>query len=245
MRGSPFHLPLSTPIANEVVKLIPFDLDLHTAPFIAQSHDRPELWSNMPVGPFKTITSFRNFVTGTADSGGLAEESPAPIISFADPAHFLLAVIDTTRPASPEDEEGELAGIIGYVGASKEMRSVEVGALVILPAYQRSHVATNAVGLMLGHAFEEMGVVRAEWTCSAANGASVRLAGRMGFVEVGTVEYHYRYKLGRRSGKVGNGKAMPPGCDPDDLWRDSKLFSMTWEQWGLARERVEEAMKRR
>lgn len=238
---SAFHFPLTTPIANDRIKLVPFDPDLHSAAFIAKSHDHPELWAHMPSGPFETVASLR-----------AAMAQPESVLSPANPAHFLFAVIDTTRPRSPEDDEGELAGIIAYMNASRATRSAEIGLVVVLPAYQRTHVATNAVGLLLGHAFVApgdggggLGLVRAVWTCSVANGASVRVAERMGFGEVGVVPYHYCFPLGRAKGKVGNERPLPPGSDPDDLWRDSLMYSMSWEQWSAVREKVEAAMSRR
>lgn len=74
------------------------------------------------------------------------------ILSLSNPAHYVFAVIDKTRPPSPEDE-GELAGTISYINTSKVNLSSEIGVVIILPEYQRTHVTTNAVGLLLQYAF--------------------------------------------------------------------------------------------
>lgn len=247
-----FPSPLAAPIANDRVKLLPFEPSRHSAAFIAQSRDHPELWAHMPSGPFATVDALH---------AGMAQ--PGSVLAPANPSHLLLAIVDKTRRPRGEDDDDddddELAGIIAYLNAappaSPAARSVEIGAVVVLPAFQRTHVATNAVGLLLGHAFaaaDESGgggggldMVRVAWTCSTANGASARVAERMGFEEVGVVPYHYRFARGRKMGKVGNGRALPPGSDPEDLWRDSILYSMSWERWAEVRERVEVAMSRR
>lgn len=241
-----FRFPLPTPLANDRVKLIPFEPDLHSAAFVAGSGAHPEAFAHMPGGPFETVAALHAAIA-----------SPDGALSASDPANLLLAVVDRTRPPSPEDEDGELAGIATYLDASPGMRSAEIG-LVVLPAYQRAHVATNVVGLMLGCAFAPaardgggdgagrggLGLVRVTWMCSAANEASANLAEKMGFTRVGLIPYHYRFALGKKTGKVGNGRALPPGSDPDDLWRDTILYSMSWEGWAEAREKVEKAMAR-
>lgn len=238
MPNAAFYFPIATPIANDRVKLVPFERDLHSAPFVAQTLGRPELFAHMPSGPFDTVADLQALLA-----------RPDSVVSSANPAHFLFAVVDKTRPPSPEDEEGELAGTVAYINASRAMRSAEIGVVIVLPGYQRTHVTTNAVGLLMEYAFTRpegggLGLVRAEWKCSAANLASARVAERMGFEKVGVVPYHFCFPLGRRRGKVGNGKALPPGSDPDDLWRDSILYSLSWDSWDKHRDLVEAAMAR-
>lgn len=239
VQTSVFHFPLDTPIANDRVKLIPFDLDLHGAAFIAQSADHPELYANMSFVPFTTVNELR-----------ASFASPDTILSLSNPAHTTLAIIDKTRGRSPEDPEGELAGMVGYINTSRPHLSSEVGAIVVLPAYQRTHVTSNAVGLMLQRAFTPeaeggMGLRRVQWHCSTANAASARVAERMGFDMVGRIPYHMKFPLGKRHGKQGNGKPLPPGSHPDDVWRDSFYYSLSWDVWEHeAREKAEKAMSR-
>lgn len=236
---SVFHFPLDTPIANDRVKLVPFDLDLHGAAFIAQSADHPELYANMSFVPFATVSDLK-----------ASFASPDTILSLSNPAHTTLAIIDKTRGRSPEDPEGELAGMVGYINTSRPHLSSEVGAIVVLPEYQRSHVTSNAVGLMLQRAFAPeteggMGLRRVQWHCSTANAASARVAERMGFEMVGRIPYHMKFPLGKRHGKLGNGKPLPPGSHPDDVWRDSFYYSLSWDVWEQeAREKAEKAMSR-
>ncbi|KAJ0114170.1 gnat family [Diaporthe amygdali] len=236
---SVFHFPIEAPIANDRVKLVPFDLDLHGAAFIAQSADHPELYANISFIPFSTVNDMKAAFT-----------KPDTILSLSNPAHTTLAIIDKTRDRSPEDPDGELAGMVAYINTSKAHLSSEVGAIIVLPRYQRSHVTSNTVGLMMQHGFARpeqggMGLQRMQWHCSTANAASARVAERMGFEKVGVIPYHMKFPLGRRYGKQGNGKPLPPGSHPDDVWRDTFYYSMSWDVWeSEAREKVEKVMSR-
>lgn len=231
---SAFHFPIRVPISNDRVKLVPFEPDLHATTFVAQTRDHPELFTHTPFGPFDTADNFTSLFFGGSDS----------LISFHDPEHFLFAIKDRTRTPSPEDADGELAGIIGFIHASEKLRSVEIGPVVVLPRYQRTHVTSNALGLLLGYAFTSLELVRAEWVCHALNLASIKTAERLAFERVGVVPYHFCFPLGRRTGKVGNGGPLPPGSDPDDLWRDTALYSLSWDLWARSREKVEAVMRR-
>lgn len=237
--GSVFHFPICTPVSNDRVKLIAFDPDVHSPAFVAQSVDHPELFAHMPLNSFPTASDLK--------AAFINSEST---FSLAMPQNFAFAIIDKTRPPSPEDEEGELAGTISYINTSKFNLSSEVGVVIVLPQYQRSHVTTNAVGLLLQYAFSSpaeggIGLRRMHWNCSTANAASAKVAERVGYEKVGVIPYHVRFPLGMRHGKQGNGKSLPPGGDPDDVWRDTLVYSMSWDVWeGGAREKVEKAMSR-
>lgn len=193
----------------------------------------------MPSGFFETVDDFKNLIT-----------QPGSILSNLNPGTSLFAIIDITKNRSPEDEEGELAGIIAYINTSEENLSAEIGAVVVLPKYQQTHVTSNAVGLLMIHAYassEEggLGLVRTEWKCNATNVASIKVAERMGYQKVGVIPYQMKFPLGKRTGKMGNGKPLPPGSHPDDLWRDTILYSMSWDIWETeAREKVKNAMGR-
>lgn len=82
------------------------------------------------------------------------------------------------------------------------------------------------------------------WMCSSQNLASARLATKIGHEKVGVIPYHMRFPLGKKTGKVGNGRPPPPGSAEDDLWRDSFIYSMTWIKWGEARGKIQSEMDR-
>lgn len=238
--SSVFHFPIRT-LSNERVKLVPFDPEHHVETFFRLSEPHPELYAHMSHGPFPSAAKLK------AEFYERGNKHP---ISFTNTDTFAFAIIDKTRPPSADDPEGELAGTVSYCYTSAEHLSTEIGFIIILPPYQRSHVATNALGLVLNYALNEpdeggLGLRRVHWKASAANSASSRLAERMGFERVGFTPWHMRFVKGKEKGKIGNGKEPPPGSDPADLWRDTVDLSLGWDQWRSgARERTQKAMSR-
>ncbi|CAN8096785.1 unnamed protein product [Discula destructiva] len=234
-----FYFPLEMPIANDRVKLVAFDAELHSTAFVGQSSPHPELFHHMPGGYFESVEELRSLIL-----------EPGSILSNSNPGGYLFAIIDLTREPSAEDDGGQLAGMIAYINTSEVNRSTEIGAVVVLPKFQRTHVTTNAVGLLMQRAYASpknggLGLARTEWKCNAANLASVKVAERLGYQKVGMIPYHMNFPLGKRTGKVGNGKPLPPGSHPDDLWRDTLYYSLSWDLWDAeARSMVEKAMTR-
>lgn len=89
------------------------------------------------------------------------------------------------------------------------------------------------------------GLGRVHWMASTMNPGSVRLAEKMGFEKVGVTKWHKRFAKGAIKGKVGNGRGLPPGSDPEDLWRDTVDLSLSWEDWlGGGEEKVKVVMSR-
>ncbi|KAK4031202.1 putative N-acetyltransferase [Parachaetomium inaequale] len=163
---------------------------------------------------------------------------------------LILAIIDKTRPPSPEDAEGALAGMVAFLRTSATHLSTEIGGIVILPAFHRTHVTTNAVGLMLrcalgGAQDGGLGLRRVVWQASTMNAASIRVAERLGFRREGVLRWHYVFRNGLARHKVGNGRPLPPGSEEGDLGRDTVVLSLCWDDWeGGVREHVERAMAR-
>ncbi|KAJ5221512.1 Acyl-CoA N-acyltransferase [Penicillium citrinum] len=232
---SQFHFPIHA-ISNDRLKLIPFDLDLHLDTFFRRSASHPELYSHMPIGPFDTLADLK---------GQFLNQPDNHILSFSNPESFAFAVIDKTRPASAEDPEGELAGTVSFIRTSPVHLCTEIGFIVILPPYQRTHVATNTVGLALKYAFGStedggLGLRRVHWQASTANPASAKLATKMGFEKIGMTPWHMRFVNGKEKGKIGNGREPPPGTDPRDLWRDTFSFTLAWDNWEAGGKEVAE-----
>lgn len=234
MFTSTFPFPIWE-IANSRVKLVPFNPDQHIDTFFNLSSPHPELYAYMPLGPFTTAASLQSeFHT----------PSTTNILSLSNPESFTFAIIDKTRPPSPEDPEGELAGTISYIHTSAIHLSTEIGFIVILPPYQHTHVAKNAVGLACQYALDSvekggLGLARVDWRAGTTNEASSRLAERMGFQRNGIIRWHMRFVQGKLKGKMGNGRDLPAGSDPADVWRDTVMFSISWDDWeGEVRDEV-------
>ncbi|KAK0648104.1 acyl-CoA N-acyltransferase [Cercophora newfieldiana] len=189
----------------------------------------------MPLGPFPTLADFTDFWVTLPQLYGLS---------------IIYVVIDKTRPATTEDPDGELAGMISFIRTSQTHLSTEIGGVLILPDFHRTHVASNAAGLMLRAALARedeggMGMRRVQWLTSTENGASLKLAKRLGFQEEGVMRWHMVFRGGKEKGKVGNGRGMPKGGEEGDLGRDTIVLSVCWEDWeGGTDENVDAVMKR-
>ena len=199
------------------------------------SSGHPEIWAHMPGGPFASVDNFRSeFINGFC--------APVGVFSYA--------ILDLTKSSQDGSEEDAFAGMISYMNSSPINLCTEIGAVVVLPPFQRTHVASNAVGLMIHHAFRSeaeggLGLTRVVWQTSSANKGSAKVAERMGFKHEGTLKYDRRFKQGKLHSKVGNGRPLPPGSDENDLWRDTLVFGLCWDDWERgAREKVQAAMDR-
>ena len=156
----------------------------------------------------------------------------------------MFAIIDQTRHPPTEGLDGALAGIVGYLESVPAHLSTEIGFIFILPSFQKTRVASTAVGLMLQYAFEPrerggLALRRVQWQTNSLNSASRRLAERMGFQIEGILRWQRIFPGGRRKGKMGNGREPPEGSDGDDLGRDTVMLAICWDDWKLReRDRV-------
>ncbi|CRK32675.1 hypothetical protein BN1723_016304, partial [Verticillium longisporum] len=90
-----------------------------------------------------------------------------------------------------------------------------------------------------------LGLKRVEWRAHAKNAGSVKLATRLGFKIEGITRWHMLFKKGVLRGKAGNDGGVPPGGDPEDLWRDTITLSHCWDDWVKGgREQVQAAIDR-
>ena len=123
--------------------------------------------------------------------------------------------------------------------------------MIVLNEFQRTHVASNAIGLLLQYALDPvekngLGLRRVQWGCASENRPSMRVAERMGFVKEGVLRWHVVHRDGVARGKVGNRKGLPKGGVEGDLGRDTVVYSLCWDDWeGGGREKVQAIMDRR
>ena len=154
-----------------------------------------------------------------------------------DPGNVLFAIIDKTKPDPhhPEFGGGSFAGVTGLYHSSAEQLSTEIAFVVILPAFQRTHVASNVIGVLLQHCLElptanppGLGLRRVQWCAHSKNLASVRLAERMGFRNEGVTRWMWVLpsELARDGEKPREGDEWPekPG-------RHTAKLSLCWDDW--------------
>ncbi len=143
------------------------------------------MWTYLSHGPFAAFVDYRAWVE-------YAEGSDDP---------WFYAIVDKER--------GHATGVASYLRITPEAGSIEVGALVFSPLLQRQPAATEAMALMMGHAFA-LGYRRYEWKCDALNQPSRAAAERLGFQYEGTF----------RKAVVVKGRN-----------RDTAWFSVTDDEW--------------
>ncbi|KAF9467591.1 hypothetical protein BDZ94DRAFT_1248489 [Collybia nuda] len=104
----------------------------------------------------------------------------------------------------------------------------------MLPAFRRTHVTSNAIGLLLHYTLDlstagGLGLRRVVWMASVINGPSIGAAERMGFKR----EAVLRWALVLPEGKEqGNGRERRKGDPRENLvGRDTVVLAICWDDW--------------
>jgi RimJ/RimL family protein N-acetyltransferase len=211
-----------------------FQPSIHAETFFAVSLQHPELYDFLPYGPFPSIESFLLFYSSRIQQ---------------HPGVILFAILDKTRSLNePESALVEtFAGVVGFLLSDPIHLKTEIGMITTFPAFQRTHVTSNAVGLLLHYTLDlpaqgGLGLRRVQWQTHELNAASVRVAMKLGFRKEGIL----RWDRVLPEGKTGNGREQREG-DPKGacLGRDSVMLSMCWDDWITQRESVKQVMDRR
>ena len=127
------------------------------------------MWTYLFSGPFDSRAGFIAWLEGREDS--------------LDPLFF--AIVDARL--------GQAVGMASYLRIEPAHGVIEVGHLAFSPLLQRTPAATEAMYLMMKHAFE-LGYRRYEWKCDALNERSRRAAERLGFTFEGIFRQAVVYK---------------------------------------------------
>ncbi|THH11137.1 hypothetical protein EW146_g8144 [Bondarzewia mesenterica] len=227
-----FPINLSS-LETERVKLTPLIPSIHVQTYADQVNQHPELQRWLPFG-HKTVDEILSFVEMRVRR---------------DPGWVMFAVIDKGRPdpAHPEFEGGSMAGVIGLISTSAANLSTEVGWVVTFPAFQRTHVTSHAVGLLLRYCLEPasapvpgLGLRRVQWTANTRNIPSITAAQRTGFKLEGTLRWTWVLP----EGKEGH---VPRKNDPksENPGRDSAMLSICCDDWeNGGREHVKQLLDR-
>ncbi|MGV3722345.1 MAG: GNAT family N-acetyltransferase [Actinomycetota bacterium] len=151
-------LPAREALVGRFCRMEPLDPDAHTDVLDAANRLDPvgAMWTYLPYGPFETPGEYRAWVTASCGS--------------SDPLFF--AIVDCNT--------GLATGVASYLRIDPRNGSIEVGHLAYSPLLQRTPAATEAMFLMMRHAFE-LGYRRYEWKCNALNAPSRAAAQRLGF----------------------------------------------------------------
>lgn len=120
--------------------------------------------------------------------------------------------------------DGQVVGSTSYLDVDAANRRVEVGATWIGPAWWRTEVNTATKLLVIGHAFETLGLERVALKTDHLNVRSQRAIERLGAVREGVLRHHMR-----RS---------------DGSWRDTVYYSILRDEWPGVRTRLEAVLAR-
>lgn len=75
----------------------------------------------------------------------------------------------------------QILGYLSYLRIDTANRSIEIGNILFSHLLQRSRKSTEAVVLLMRHAFDDLGYRRLEWKCNNLNQPSKSAAVRYGF----------------------------------------------------------------
>lgn len=163
--------PQQRPLVGRFCTVEPLDLAKHARDlFEANSLDREQrMWTYLFSGPYASFEDYERW---------LAERAPG-----TDPL-FQAFVSRAT---------GRAQGLGSFMRIDPAAGSIEVGHIAMSPLLQRSPAATEAMYLMMRHAFE-LGYRRYEWKCDSLNEKSRRAAERLGFTYEGLFRQAIVYK---------------------------------------------------
>lgn len=153
----PPQFPLREPMQGRYCRLEPLDPVRHAESLYAANALDVEgaNWTYLPYGPFENLGDYRAWIEKSCRG--------------CDPLFF--AIIDLAQ--------GKAVGIASYLRISPDSGSIEVGHLNYSPLLQHTLAATEAMYLMMAHAFG-LGYRRYEWKCNALNAPSRSAAQRLG-----------------------------------------------------------------
>jgi RimJ/RimL family protein N-acetyltransferase len=149
--------PARAAMEGRYCRLEPLDTDAHLQSLYAANALNADggMWTYMAYGPFDTLDNYRHWMDGASRG--------------TDPLFF--AIIDRAS--------GTAVGVASYLRIDPANGCIEVGHLAYSPLLQRKPAATEAMYLMMEHAFG-LGYRRYEWKCNALNGPSRAAAQRLG-----------------------------------------------------------------
>ncbi|MBB5516740.1 RimJ/RimL family protein N-acetyltransferase [Rubricella aquisinus] len=152
---SPASADMALTATRQYCRIAPLEMGHVPALFAAFDADDGTMWDYMPNGPFAT-------------EGDLAAWAETAVTSTDPLFHTIMGA------------GGVPLGFASYLRISPSDGVIEVGFIAMSPALQRTRAATEAMYLMMRHAFER-GYRRYEWKCNALNAPSMRAAKRLGF----------------------------------------------------------------
>lgn len=186
--------------------------DLHAA------FSEASLWTYLSYGPFESAQSYGSWIE--ANTAG------------DDPLFYAIVDLKSERAV----------GVASFLRINLDDGSIEVGHIVFSPQLRKTPAATEAMFLMMRHAFDDLGYRRYEWKCDALNTASRRAAERLGFTAEGVFRQAMVYKDRNRDTAWFSmlDREWPQHKQAFEAWLDPSNF----DESGTQIERLEELTER-
>jgi RimJ/RimL family protein N-acetyltransferase len=160
-------LPRAFAIEGRFCRIEPLDMARHGDDLLAAFRaTEAASWTYLFVGPFADDAAIRTWLTDCAESD----------------SYVYFAII--------ERESGRAAGVCAYMRPDPANGVVEIGSIHYADGLKRKPAATEAMYLLMRHAFDQLGYRRYEWKCNALNAPSRRAALRLGFRFEGLFRNH-------------------------------------------------------
>jgi RimJ/RimL family protein N-acetyltransferase len=162
-------LPDLRPLPGRWIRLDPLNCERHGQNLWDSIHGKDEdgkLWTYMAFGPFADQATFNEWLKGRQ------------------------AQKDAWFYAYVKRDTGEALGMGSFMRADGPNGVIEIGSIWLSKALQKTREGTEAIYLMMRHAFDDLGVRRLEWKCDALNAPSRRAALRYGFKFEGIFNQH-------------------------------------------------------
>ncbi len=138
--------------------------------FASYSEDKTgKNWTYMPTSPTGDLADFKDWYAKTC---------------LGDDPFFYTVFNAQNRPV----------GQASFLRIAPDIGSIEVGWIAMSPLMQRSTISTEAMYLMMAHAFDDLGYRRYEWKCDALNAPSRAAAQRLGMTFEGIFRQCTIYK---------------------------------------------------
>ncbi|KAG8704485.1 hypothetical protein FRC09_003502 [Ceratobasidium sp. 395] len=224
------------PLETDRIKIVPFIPRIHAKAVYAAIIQYPQVMHFMP---WPDVPSQREF------------EELVEVRGRREPGFCLFVTLSKDGLTKSDEEDPDkiakfLLGTIAYCNASRDLSTVEIGFIIILPPYQRTHVSSHAIGLLMKYALDMpkdggLGVRRVQWQAHASNQASVRAGMRLGFKMEGVIKWQRPLPAGKES--------SAPYREDDSLGlpgRHSAMLAVCWDDWeNGGRELVRGLMERK
>lgn len=156
---TPRPMPPRIALDGRFVRLEPIDPERHAIDLFEAYAEAPDGrdWTYLSVERIDDAKAYLTFVAAQAAS--------------VDPYHH--AIVDLAT--------GRAVGTAALMRIDPANGVIEVGHIAFSPRLQRTPGASEALYLLMYHAFEGLGYRRFEWKCDSLNAPSRRAAARYGF----------------------------------------------------------------